>query len=264
MDTCATAVARPSLEPPAAGLTAANLAALPHGFLGRQGGVSRDVYQSLNLARWIDDDPIAVDENWRRWQVTYPGLRPVCLQQVHGNEVRTIRDDHDGSRYPADGMVTAAPSVALCIFTADCVPILLADEERGVVGALHSGWRGTLANIAAVGVQAMVALGARPAAIAAALGPAIGLCCYEVDAELADRFIAALPASQAHVRPANRGKAYLDLRPIIYDQLIMAGLEPAHVMTVGPCTRCANDRYFSRRAARGAVTGLQMSFIGRE
>lgn len=266
MDATAIAAAAPapsdSLAQTSITLTAWNMPAVPHGFMGRQGGISRDAFASLNLARWVNDDPIAVDENWRRWRISYPGLRPVFMRQVHGNDVRTVGGDHDGIRHAADGMVTAAPGVALCIFSADCVPILLADPERGVVGALHSGWRGSFANIAAAGVRAMVALGARPAAITAGLGPAIGACCFEIDAELADRFAAAVPTSRQHARPGRPGKAYLDLRPIIRDQLAAAGLDPARVTTVGPCTRCAHDRYFSRRAAHGFVTGLQMSFIG--
>jgi len=230
--------------------------------MDRRGGVSGGAFASMNLARWVNDDPAAVEENWRRWRASYPGLTPACLQQVHGNAVRTVDGTHDGTRHAADGMVTAAPGVALCIFSADCVPILLADAERGVVGALHAGWRGTLANIAAAGVRSMVALGARPTMIDAALGPAIGVCCFEVDAELADRFAVALPASRRRTRPGSPGKAHLDLRPIIHDQLATAGLDPVRIATVGPCTKCASDRYFSRRAAGGATSGLQMSFIG--
>ena len=263
-DTTLAATARdaPAITQALSALSVWNRLTLPHGFMGRDGGVSRDAFASMNLAGWVNDDPAAVDENWRLWRASYPGLTPVCLRQVHGNEVRTVAAGHDGTRHAADGMVTAAPGVALCVFSADCVPILLADAARGVVGALHAGWRGTLANIAAVGVRAMVALGARPAMIDAALGPAIGVCCFEVDAVLADRFALACPASRRSTRAGRPGKAYLDLRPILHEQLATAGLDPARIATVGPCTRCASDRYFSRRAARGAVTGLQMSFIG--
>jgi YfiH family protein len=243
-------------------LSAWDTSALPHGFMDRRGGVSRGAFASMNLARWVNDDPAAVDENWRRWRASYPGLTPACLRQVHGNAVWTVDGNHDGTRRAADGMVTAAPGVALCVFSADCVPILLADTARGLVGALHAGWRGTLANIAAAGVRAMAAIGARPAAIDAALGPAISVCCFEVDAALADRFAVAFPASRRHARPGRPGKAYLDLRPIIRDQLATAGLDPARIATVGPCTKCASDRYFSRRAIGGTVSGLQMSFIG--
>lgn len=234
---------------------------IAHGFMGRQGGVSEGAFATLNLAGWVSDNHAAVTENWRRWHSSYPGLKPVCLNQVHGNKVWTVECDQGDRRPAADGMVTTVPGIALCIFTADCVPILLVDFEQGVVGALHSGWRGTLANIAAAGVRAMVALGARPAAIKAALGPAIGLCCFEIDATLAARFTAELPHSRGHARPGRPGKAHLNLRAIIGEQLAQAGLDITQVVNVGPCTRCANDSYFSRRAARGSVTGLQMTFV---
>jgi YfiH family protein len=218
----------------------------------------------MNLAAWVGDDRAAVDENWRRWHAGYPGLIPACLKQVHGNEVRIIDRRYVGSREAADGLVTTAPGIALCIFSADCVPVLLADSERGVVGALHAGWRGTLANIAAAGVRTMLDRGARPESIHAALGPSIGVCCFEVDAQLADQFASTNTASRHHIRPGRPGKNYLDLRPIIRDQLMAAGLVSDRILMIGPCTKCASDVYFSRRAAGGAATGLQMSFIALE
>ena len=162
-------------------------------------------------------------------------------------------------------MVTAAPGIALGIFTADCVPILMVDVDRQVAAALHAGWRGTLAGIAGEGVRAMVALGARPGSIRAALGPSIGLCCFEVDAALAGDFVHRIPGADAHTRAGRLGKAYLDLRAVIRDQLAYEGLEVTSIVNVGPCTRCANDRYFSRRGAVAGglqTSGLQMSFIG--
>ncbi len=234
-----------------------------------------------------------------------PGYRP------DGDGAEAVGPAHVGPE--GDGMVTAAPGTALGIFTADCVPLLMVDAERRVVSALHAGWRGTLAGIAAEGVHAMVALGARPASIRAALGPSIGLCCFEVDAALAETFAREIPGAAAHARfggslprktpaahpapPADfpshargddpglddamrdaaigddaagddvsrrvrPGKAYLDLRAILRLQLEREGLNPASIANVGPCTRCANDRYFSRRGAGGVTSGLQLSFIG--
>jgi YfiH family protein len=116
-----------------------------------------------------------------------------------GNDIEVVGPAHVGPE--GDGMVTAATGLALGIFTADCVPILMVDAERRIVAALHAGWRGTLAGIAAAGVHAMVALGARPASIRAALGPSIGLCCFEVDAALAETFAREIPGATAHARP---------------------------------------------------------------
>jgi YfiH family protein len=232
-----------------------------HGFLGREGGESRGPYDSLNLSYWIGDNARSVDVNWQRARrLMPPGVRFAQLKQVHGKRIRTIGPGSDGDPRPeGDGLVTTTPAIALCIFTADCVPVLLADTRRGVIGALHAGWRGTLDGIADSGVRAMERQGARPGAIRALLGPSIGPCCYEVDEELARRF-----GRDSYVRPGDRaGKAYLDLRGIVADQLVEAGLERDAVRSVGPCTKCESERYFSRRAAGGSVTGLQLSFIGK-
>jgi purine-nucleoside/S-methyl-5'-thioadenosine phosphorylase / adenosine deaminase len=233
--------------------------ALRHGFLGREGGASRGPYTSLNLSYWAADNSRAVDANWQRARRLMPlGVRFAQLRQVHGKAIRMVGPRADGDPRPeGDGLVTATTGVVLCIFTADCVPVLLADLERGVIGALHAGWRGTLAGIAGAGVRAMVRQGARASAIRALLGPSIGPCCYEVDEELARRFERRFERCHTHVHPSDRaGKAYLDLRGVVADRLVVAGLERAAVASVGPCTRCESERYFSRRGAGGAVTGL--------
>ncbi|HEY1852747.1 MAG TPA: peptidoglycan editing factor PgeF [Candidatus Binataceae bacterium] len=240
---------------------------LVHGFGSRAGGVSEGAFATFNLADWIGDNPESVVENWRRWNASYPGLPVARVSQVHGPLVHRIDEPkdalrEDGRRREGDGMVTAAAGLVLGIFTADCVPILMVDNARHVVAALHAGWRGTLSGIAAEGVRAMVALGARPTAIHAALGPSIGICCFEVDAALAEDFARRIPGADGHTRMGQPGKAYLDLRALIRDQLEHEGLVAASIANVGPCTRCANDTYFSRRGAVGATSGLQMSFIG--
>jgi polyphenol oxidase len=272
----------PSASDAPLALTAWEIPRLVHGFCGRDGGVSVGPFATLNLAEWVGDDADAVAENWRRWDARYPNLRVARLIQVHGQLVHQIDQGifthladslaclgvspsdfaHDGKRREGDGMVTATPGIALGIFTADCVPILMVDAGRRVAGALHAGWRGTLAGIAGEGVRAMVALGARPTAIRAALGPSIGICCFEVDAGLAEEFAIQVPEARKDMRSGKPGKAYLDLRAIIRDQLEREGLVPPSIANVGPCTRCSNDRYFSRRGAGGVTSGLQMSFIG--
>ena len=236
------------------------------GFLGREGGISRGPYASLNLSYWVGDNARSVDVNWLRARRLMPrGARFVQLKQVHGKDVHTVGTRLDSDpRLEGDGLVSAMSGIVLCIFTADCVPVLLADSERGVIGALHAGWRGTLAGIASAGVRAMVRQGARASRVQALLGPSIGPCCYEVDQKLSRRFIRRYARAHTHVQPGARpGKAYLDLRGIVADQLAAAGLERDAIRCIGPCTQCAATRYFSRRAAGAAVTGLQLSFIGR-
>jgi YfiH family protein len=235
------------------------------GFVGRRGGVSRGFYASFNLAGWIGDDPAAVVENWRRWHAANPAMRPAILTQVHRAEVIRVRRGEailDGKRPSADGMVTTDAGIALGIFSADCVPVLLYDASAHAAGALHAGWRGTLANIVEAGLDAMSSVGSRRERIRAAIGPAIGPCCFEVDAKLADEFEHQIPGSASFRRSGRPGKAYLDLRGIVRSQLEDAGLDPNEIGMVGPCTRCNPDIYFSRRGAVGAVTGLQMSSIG--
>jgi len=233
------------------------------GFVGRKGGVSEGAFASMNLSDLIGDDPGAVAENWRRLRASLAlNLTFARLVQVHGIEVITVTRDNAVERPRADAMVTREPGVILGIFSADCVPVLLSAAHERASGALHAGWRGVIGGIAAAGVAAMNSLGAPPASLRAALGPSIGPCCFEVDRELAERFVAEIPASLRYRREGRPGKAHLDLRAIVREQLIAVGVAPAAIETVGPCTRCAADRYFSRRAAGGAVTGLQLSFTG--
>jgi polyphenol oxidase len=245
-------------------LTAWEIPGLRHGFMGRLGGVSSGRYATFNLAEWVGDDSAAVRTNWDRWHAAYPATRVARLSQVHGKTVHTIDANFDEMRHEGDGMVTPAAGILLGIFSADCVPILMVDAGRGVACALHAGWRGTLADIANEGVRAMKTLGARVHEIRAATGPAIDICCFEVDQQLADRFAHELPDARAHMRAGRPGKAHMDLRAMVHGQLQRSGLDPAAIKSVGPCTRCANGTYFSRRAAGGATTGLQMSFIGFE
>jgi polyphenol oxidase len=219
----------------------------------------------LNLSYWVGDNPRSVDQNWQRARRLMPrGVLLAQLKQVHGNTIQVLGSRLEGDPRPdGDGMVTAIPGIALCIFTADCVPVLLVDSEAKVIGAAHAGWRGILAGIAGTVVEAMVRQGARREAIRVLLGPSIGACCYEVDAELADRFDRELRSAHAHIRSSGHaGKACLDLRGMAADELALAGLARDEIRQIGPCTRCASDNYFSRRSAHGAITGLQLSFIG--
>lgn len=234
-----------------------------HGFLGRRGGVSVGPYESLNFSYLAGDAPGAVLANWRRLQACFPsGTEFVQVHQVHGNRVHRVDAHSRGVTALADGMVSAASGVMLGILTADCVPVLLFDEAARVVGALHAGWRGVIADIASAGIGAMTAIGARPAHIEAALGPAIGACCFEVDIGLARRFAAEIPGATRHVRVAGGEKAFIDLKGLLRDQLTRAGVQSDAVADVPICTRCCAERFFSRRAAGGGATGLQLSFIG--
>jgi YfiH family protein len=224
----------------------------------------------LNLSFRVGDAEPAVEENWRRLQGAVGGaVRFVTARQVHGCHVSEVMPAGNDPG-EADGLVTQAVGVAVGVLTADCVPILMVAPERRVAAAVHAGWRGTIAGIAAHAVQYLEErFGVDPASVSAALGPSIGGCCYEVDAAIGDELEERWGAMSADVsarQPGQPGKILLDLRCANRDILVREGLAAHRVLAVGPCTRCAVSEYFSHRAAAAdsgpAFTGRQLSFIG--
>ena len=190
--------------------------------------------------------------------------------QVHGIEV--VDADAFGGEAPvdpmdglpriardADALFTACAGRVVGVRTADCVPLLLVAPRHRWAAAVHAGWKGTLAGIAREAVAAAAAAGIRAAELLAALGPSIGPCCYEVSVELGESFAAAgLPVA----KPASgEQRPHLDLRDANRVLLERAGLMAAAIRQVGPCTRCAADRYHSFRAEPEAV-GRQVSWVG--
>ncbi|HXQ22146.1 MAG TPA: peptidoglycan editing factor PgeF [Candidatus Acidoferrales bacterium] len=237
---------------------------LVHGFCGRRGGVSRGAFAELNLSRRAGDAPDGVQENWRRMTVAAGGLSFVTMVQVHGTRVVAVEDGADVGE--ADAMTTHASGLLLSVLTADCVPILLAAPAYHVVAAVHAGWRGTVGGIVARTVLRLErCCGVKPEAISAALGPAIGSCCYEVDGGIVanlEQSWGEMPTAILHMRGA---KPMLDLRRANAILLARAGVPASRITSVGPCTRCATADYFSHRGAlhtAAHATGRQLSFIG--
>lgn len=234
-------------------LRAALLADFPHGFTTRDGGVSPAPWDTLNLGGLVGDDPARVAENWRRLGAE-TGLRFARVSQVHGD--RIVRAAGEAApREEADGVISAERGVAACVSTADCVPVLLADPAGGAVAAVHAGWRGTLAGVAAAGARALAGEGS-PTRLLAAVGPSIGPCCYEISVELADRFAAALGPV---IRPGPGGP-HLDLWEANRRALCAAGIPAARIEVLGLCTACDSGRFFSHRRDRGR-TGRHAAFI---
>jgi purine-nucleoside/S-methyl-5'-thioadenosine phosphorylase / adenosine deaminase len=235
-------------------LRSALLDAFPHGFTTRLGGVSPAPWDSLNLGGAVGDAPERVAENWRRLEAD-TGLGFARVRQVHG--ARAVRADRPCAPVEeADAVVSLRPGVAACVSVADCVPVLLADPGSGAVAAVHAGWRGTLARAAAEGVRALAReAGAPPARLLAAVGPSIGPCCYEVSADLAERF-------RLELGPVVRGESAprLDLWAANRRVLEEAGLHPGRIEILGRCTACERDLFFSHRRDAGQ-TGRQMAFI---
>ncbi len=217
------------------------------GFTRRPGGVSAGRYAGLNLGLHVGDDPADVAAN-RRLLEEWAGAPVTFPRQVHGTSVLVAGDaPPDGDAPEADAVVAATPGAAVGVLVADCVPVLLADAEAGVVGAAHAGRKGFLAGVLEATLEAMAGLGARPGATRAAIGPAAGPCCYEVPGEMRDEVGAVRPEAPS---TTTWGTPSLDLRGGCVAALREAGV--ADVVTVGGCTIEDEDSFSYRR---GGVTG---------
>lgn len=223
-------------------------------FTTRTGGVSAGPYESLNLTWSRGDDKQAVEEN--RVRVTQAlGLdHLVFANQVHGATVLKVDGAPQGawSAGEGDALITDVPGLGLCAQTADCVPLLLFDPHTRSAGAVHSGWRGTVQNIAAATIAAMnAAYGARPRDIRAAVGPAIAMENYRVGPEVLDQFSALfgeLDAAMITTRD-EEGGAGLDVGEAVRRQLQAAGVLPEHIERIPGCTYADRARFFSSRRA---------------
>ena len=240
-----------------------------HGFSTRLGGVSSGIYESLNLGSTRGDDPEHVRENYRRFfsSIGADGSRVIMTNQVHGDVVRPVTTADiksgllDPEPYEADGLVTDLPGVALVIFSADCLPVLLYDPVRRVAAAVHAGWRGTAAGIVERAVEKMAFYGCRPEDILAAIGPGISQCCFETHEDVPNAMTAALGVrATPFLAPIENGKFKVDLKGINAMRLERAGLLPAHISVTADCTACLPEKYWSHRAT-GGVRGSQAAVI---
>lgn len=214
----------------------------------RAGGVSQPPYESFNLGEHVGDDPDAVRRNRLRLAQAL-GLAPqrlVWMQQIHSRNVVVV----DGPREPVpdtDALVTREPRLALVALAADCVPILLSDDEAGVVAAVHAGRVGARNGIVPRVLEVMASVGARVERIAALLGPAASGRHYEVPAAMRDDVAAHLPGSAT---TTVKGTPGLDLRAGLRQQLTAAGVA---AVAVDPRCTIEDQSLFSHR--RGAPTG---------
>jgi polyphenol oxidase len=246
-------------------IRAASLRSVPHGFLGRRGGVSRGIHGGLNVGLGSDDDRLAVAENRARAAAAVlPEATLVTVHQVHSAEVVAVAEPWPDDRRPrADALVTDRAGLVLGVLTADCAPVLLSDPVARVVGAAHAGWKGALAGITDAAVAAMETLGAERGRIAAAIGPCIAQASYEVDAAFAARFVAAAPANSRFFRAGAPGHASFDLAGYVAARLEQAGV--GMVGRLGLDTYADDARFFSYRRAthRGEPGyGRQIALIG--
>lgn len=230
-------------------IRAAILGDLPHGFLGRRGGVSTGVCAGLNVGLGSDDDPHAVRANRRlAVEAVAPGAGLVTLHQVHSATAIPVTAPYpDDARPHADALVTDRPGLALGILTADCTPVLFADPRAGIVGAAHAGWKGAIGGVVANIVDAMEALGADRADIVAAIGPAIARKSYEVDEAFLRRFAAADPENERFFAHGRAGHHQFDLEAYVASRLAAAGLK--RIEALGLDTYSDPDRFYSYRRA---------------
>ena len=238
---------------------------VPHGFLGRQGGVSIGLLAGLNVGLGSSDDRAAIAENRRRAAASIlPGAALVTVHQVHSADAVIVTAPiADEARPHADALVTDRPGLLLGILTADCVPVLLADGAAGVVGAAHAGWKGAIGGITDATVAAMEQLGAQRDRIVAAIGPCIARASYEVDDSFRARFCAADPANEFFFADGRPGRHQFDIEAYVAARLAAAGL--VTIERLGLDTYSNEQLFFSYRRAthRGEPDyGREISLIG--
>jgi polyphenol oxidase len=240
------------------------LAGVPHAFLGRRGGVSTGLHWGLNVGIGSDDDPIHVAENRRRAvDAVKPGATLVTNHQVHSNIAVVAQPLPDAERPQADALVTNRPDLLLGALAADCVPVLLADVQAGVIGAAHAGWKGALSGVVESTVAAMEGLGADRDRIAAAIGPCIARASYEVDEGFLRRFCEADPENERFFLDGRAGHHQFDIEAYVVARCAEAGL--SRIEALGLDTYADEDRFFSFRRAthRGEPGyGRQIALIG--
>ncbi len=241
-----------------------NYDGLLHGFMGRRGGKSVGAYATLNVSYRVGDDAKVVSQNVCdiKQEVGIHDGRIVTMKQVHGDRVIEVNDKNLKEAGEGDAMVTETSDVFLSVLTADCVPILLVVPKKKIAAVVHAGWRGTLAGLGGMTIrQLKESYDLLANEIEAALGPAIGSCCYEVKDDVTRPLVAQWGHLSEAALQIREGKSFLDLKGLNQSILQQAGIPKRQIFQLGPCTRCAADEYFSYRREK-KETGRQMSFIG--
>ena len=236
----------------------------PHMFTRKLGSVGDFPFESNNVSDWHNPErQAAVYDIWQRIAVAGGfGEKGFCMHhQVHGNDLKYVTGEN--CQVPPlaakpenyDGCYTDRREVPLCVFTADCVPVLLCDPEAGVIAAAHSGWRSTVKDMMGSAVAKLVSLGANPENIRAAIGPAISKCCFEVGPEVGEAIEALLGSEDAEgicvPEPGVPGKFLADIKETNRRRLLQLGVKAENIDVSDVCTMCSQDEYWSHRATGG-------------
>ncbi len=233
-----------------------------HGFTTRAGGVSEGIFASMNLSFTRGDDKEAVKENYRRLaaalEVSYENF--VFTDQTHTTNIRKVTAEDAGKGLTRerdykdiDGLITDVPGVVLSTFYADCVPLFFVDKVHHAIGLSHSGWRGTVAGMGCVTLEAMKReYGTKPEEVYCAIGPSICQDCYEVSEDVAEAFKAAFPGHEKEILIEKGNQKYqLDLWKANEILLLEAGVKKEHLAVTNICTCCNFELLFSHRASNG-------------
>lgn len=233
-----------------------------HAFSTRLGGVSEGEFTSMNMAFNRGDNDDRVTENYKRFCKSagfeYESL--VASAQDHNTVVRAVTSADKGvgiykprDIQSVDGLITNEKGVTLVTYYADCTPLFFVDINNRAIGLAHAGWRGTVGRIGERVVKKMGEMyGTAPADIVAAIGPAISVCCYEVDKPCADNFLALEDLdTDKFVFPKNSGKFMIDLLETNRQILVKSGVKPENITVSDLCTNCNSELLWSHRATKG-------------
>lgn len=234
-------------------------------FFSRKNGVSEGDFASLNCSVSVGDDPVKVRENMRRiaGNLACTVEKLFVLHQTHSSMVVPVLDQEPFEKTPyGDALVTNQPNIFLGIKTADCAPILLADEKNRVIGAAHAGWRGAVGGILENTLKTMVELGAKLENISALIGPCIAPQSYEVGEDMKQEFLNADVKASLFFVPTGTGKYRFDLPGYVLARLERSGIGAAE--WIGVDTYALEKEYFSYRRStqNNRKSGRQISVIG--
>ncbi|SFA99003.1 conserved hypothetical protein [Poseidonocella pacifica] len=226
-------------------LTSDALGTLRHGFFTRRGGASSGVFEGLNCGRGSSDQDEIVRINRARVAEAM-NVAPDDLYGVHQIHSATVIRAEPGTGSPqADALVTSTPGIAISVLTADCAPVLFADEAAGVIGAAHAGWRGAIEGVLEATLDEMIALGAERGRITAVIGPTISQRAYEVGPEFLETFVVDDPSNARFFSGGKNDRMHFDLPGFILGRLRAAGVGEAE--WIRHCTYSDEARFYSYR-----------------